>query len=121
MCPNPSNRKPPSGHVLALGQVDVQPVPHVVDAHPAVDQPPAPVHPDHLGLVVGVELVGQVADQGSEQVLDREDPLDPAVLVDHHGEGPSLAAHLGQHVEDEPGLGHQEGLAEPTGDVDGTR
>ena len=77
----PVEQEAAQGHVLAFGQVDVQTVPHVVDAHPAVGEPTAPVHPHHLGLVVGVELVGQVADQGSEQVLDREYPFDATVLV----------------------------------------
>ena len=79
------------------------------------------VDPDDLGLLVGVELVRQVADQRTEQVLDRDDALDAAVLVDHHREGPALAPHLGQHVEDQPRLGHQEWLAQPPRDVDRDR
>ena len=89
------------GHVLAFGQFDAQPVGEVVDAHPAVHQPAPPVDPDDVGLLVGVELVRQVADQCAEQVLDGQDALDAAVLVHHHGEGPALAAHLGQDVEDQ--------------------
>ena len=39
--PEAVEEEPSEGHVLALGQIDVQSVPHVVHAHPAVHQPPA--------------------------------------------------------------------------------
>ena len=76
------------------------------------------VDPDHVGLVVGVELVRQVPDECAEQVLDGQHALDPAVLVDHDGERPPLAPHLGEDVEHEVRLGDEEGLADPAGDVD---
>ncbi len=79
------------------------------------------VHPHRVGLVVGVELVGQVPDQRTEQILDRDDALDSAVLVDNHRESPPLPAHLRQHLEHESRLRHQERLAEPPRDVDRAR
>ena len=91
MCPNPSNRNPPRVTYPPSGRSMPIRSPDLVDARPAVDQPAGGVDADHGGLIVGVEFALQVADQGSQQVFHRQDPLDTAVLVDHHGEGPTLA------------------------------
>ena len=106
-------------HVLPLGQVDAELLADVIDAGAAVDQPTGAVDPDDVGFATPVELVAEVADQRREEVLHGEHAGHAAVLVDDHGEGTAVAAHVGEDVEDEPGLGYQIGLAEPAGDVEG--
>ena len=63
--------------------------------------PAVSVHAHHFGLVVGIELVGEIADERAEEVFHGEDSFYPTMLVDNDGKGPSLLSHLGQHVEDE--------------------
>ena len=56
-----------------------------------------------------VELVDDVAHQLFEQVLERDQPGRPAVLVDHDGHVELLLLHLAQEVRDVLGLGDELG------------
>ena len=68
--------------VVLLGQVAAEALVEVVDRERAVD--PHRVVVDPLdGLVRQVELVLDLADDLLEQVLERDDALHRAVLVDH--------------------------------------
>ena len=115
----PVKEEPAKGDVLAVGEVDPEPFADLVDARPAVEQPTGAVDPDDGRLLGLVELVAQITDQGLEQVLDRQDPGHPAVLVHHDGERPPLAAHVGQGLEDPERFGHDVGRPDPPGDVEG--
>ena len=44
-------------------------------------------------------LVGDVADDGLDQVLDRHQPVDAAIFVDHQGEMDAAQTHLQQQVQ----------------------
>src|SRR6266851_10432531 len=80
--------------VLAFGEGRAELQPERLDGAGPVDQPPGAVDPGDLVLLVLVELVRQLPDQRADQVLDGENALDPAVLVEHHGEGDVALAHL---------------------------
>ena len=97
------NTSPPtvsmSACALVLGQhrahprlerLDRQPRIHVERAVGALG------HHRHLILVV---LVGDVADDRFDQVLDRHQPVDAAVLVDHQRQMHARLAHLQQQIE----------------------
>src|SRR5262249_38332314 len=74
--------EPADGVVILDRQLSVELLVEVVDRERAVDPPPA------LGqlldrLVRAVELVLDLADDLLQQILERDDPLEVAVLVDH--------------------------------------
>ena len=100
MWPKRSKRSPPKRDVLAVGDLDAQPLPHVVDVRLPVDQPAGVVHPDDERLLLLVELVVEVAHERLQEILDGEHAGDAAVLVDHDGDGTMVLAHLGQRLED---------------------
>ncbi len=71
-----------------------------------------PVRPfGHLGRGVLVVLVGDVADDGLDQVLDRDQAVDAAVFVDHQRHVGALLAHLQQQVEHRDRRHHEQRLA----------
>ena len=53
-----------------------------------------------VGRLVDVVLVLDLADDLLDQVLDRDQPVDAAELVDHHRDVGARLAHLHQQVED---------------------
>ena len=59
----------------------------------------------------GVGLVGDLADDLLDDVLDRDDPGGAAVLVDHDRELGALALEVGEQVVERLGLGHDRRLA----------
>src|SRR5580658_1220338 len=71
--PEALEEEPAERDVLAVRDLDGQLVAHVVDTGAAVDKPAVGVDPDDLGLLFGVELVVEVADQRFQQILHRED------------------------------------------------
>src|SRR5579862_810985 len=67
--------------VVLIGQVDVELLVEVVDRERAVDPDRVVVDPLD-GLVRQVELVLDLTDDLLDEILERDDPLDRAVLVD---------------------------------------
>ena len=81
--------------VVLLRQLGAELLVEVVDRERAVDADAVVVDP--LDRLVGqVVLVLDLADDLLEQVLERDDPLDGAVLVDNEGQVLVLAAELGE-------------------------
>ena len=74
-----------------------------------------------VGLVVGVELVGQVADQRLEQVLDRQDARPRRRARRPPRRRPAGAGASRPGPRGPEGLGDEIGLAEPAGDVERAR
>ena len=66
-------------------------------------------------------LVGDVADDGFEQVFDGDEAGDAAVLVDDDAHVLLLALHLAEELGDFFGLGHEGGGALDLGDGAGRR
>jgi hypothetical protein len=99
---NPPRRVP-----VALGQLQVQLLVDVVDVEGRVDQHVAVGQRLDVGNVV-VELVGDLADQLLEQVLERGEPGGAAVLVDDDRHVGAAHLHLGQQLGDPFGLGHEQ-------------
>jgi hypothetical protein len=76
-----------------------------VDLHRAVGQLP------HRRGSLGVELVGDRADQLAQHVAHRDEAGRAAVLVQHDSERHLLPTHLAQELGDALGLGHEVALA----------
>ena len=53
----------------------------------------------HLEVLVGVVLVGNVADDHLDQILDGDDPVGARIFVDHDGKMRAAGAHIGKHIE----------------------
>ena len=77
----------------------------VVDGEPRGDPLGAVGELLDAGLL-GVVLVGDLADDLLEDVLDGDDAGGAAVLVDDDGDVPALRLHLAQQVVDRLGVGH---------------
>ena len=86
-------------------QVGVELLVEVVDREGAVDADRVVVDPLDR-LVREVELVLDLADDLLEEVLERDDPLDVAVLVDHDRHVLVRPAELGEQRGDVLGLRH---------------
>ena len=97
------------GHVLvalAHQTVAVQGLLHLMDVGGAVDEPMlALAH--HIG---GLVLVRQLADDGLQQIVVGDQPLDDAKLVRHQNEAAPGLAQLRQQPDHVDGLGHDDGL-----------
>jgi len=86
--------KPAKGDVLALGNRNAERLFHLVDVGLSVDEPAVLTNANDCRLFVFVELVIQIADQLFEDVADRHDARDAAVLVEDERERPTLLSHL---------------------------
>ena len=72
-------------------------------AEPSIHRPPPSGRIS--SRVARVELVLDLADELLEDVLERDQPDDRAVLVEHERHVPAVAAHLAQHLVEPRGLG----------------
>src|SRR5581483_10612051 len=63
------------------------------------------------GLVLDVVLVGDLADHLLDQVLDGDEPVRPAIFVDHERKMQSRHLHLEQEIEHRHRTGYVEDLA----------
>ncbi len=99
--------QPADGVDLVLVEVDVEQLGEVVDvqrgARPGIR--PSPSSSTSGGLAV--VLVGDLADDLLEDVLDRDQPGRAAVLVDDDRDVDLVALHLAQQVVDRLALGHE--------------
>src|SRR6478672_3696915 len=80
-----------------VGELHVEHLVHVVDRGLPRDAVDTIAELDHLGLL-DVVLIGDLADQLLEQVLERHDPGDRPVLVGHERLVVLLLLHLSQQV-----------------------
>ncbi len=88
---------PPTGVDLVVLELDPEQVSEFVDRHPRGHPvPPAAQRLDVRGLPV--VLVADLPDELLDQVLERDEAGDPAVLVDDHGEVDGLQLHVAQQV-----------------------
>ena len=92
--------------LLVLGQAELEALVDLVDRHDAGDERGAVGSPADLGRL-DVVLVGDLADQLLEQVLEGDEAGRAAVLVDDDGEVHLLLAHLPQQLGHPLGLGHE--------------
>ena len=96
--------------LLVLRQLEVEPLVDLVDGdRPGTTAMPSAPHPTSGRL--DVVLVGDLADQLLEQVLEGDEPGGAAVLVDDDGQVHLLLAHLPQQVGHPLGLRHEPGRA----------
>ena len=103
----------PADRVVGVG-VDRQLEPVVLEVghrHVPAHEPVAVGQPAHRPAG-GVGLVGDLADDLLDDVLDRDDPGRAAVLVDDDRELGPLALQVGQQVVERLGLGHDRGRAD---------
>lgn len=101
-------------------EVDAEQLAEVVDAHPGRDADRAVVELFDLGALVGVGLVGDLADDLLEDVLDGEQARGAAVLVDRDGHVVVRALHLLEQLVEPLGVGDEAGLVHQRVD-DGAR
>ena len=100
------------GLPVVVGQLEIEQLVEVVDAHAAVDRVVAVGQSLHLGVFL-VVLVDDLADQLLEAVLERDQPGDRAVLVGDEREVELLGLHLAHQpadrlvLGDEPSAAHQ--------------
>ena len=109
-----------AGHrlVRALGQLEAGAVLEVLEVEQAVDLDVA-VDQRARGLLGDVVLVVDVADDLLDQVLEGDDAVGAAVLVDDDGEVVALAAHLRHRGQHPLGARHHLHLAGDLADPDG--
>ena len=81
------------------GIVDAEGLFELVDVGLTVDQPAVLADTHDRRLLVLVELVVEIADELFEDVADRDDAGDAAVLVQDEREGPALLSHLAQALQ----------------------
>ena len=105
------------GVVVVVGERAAELLVEVVDGERAVD--PDRVVADPLDrLIRQVELVFDLADDLLEQVLERDDPLHRAVLVDDDGQVLVRAAELREQGGEVLRLGHHRHRTDEVGDLD---
>ncbi len=95
---------------IVILELDAEQVAEFVDGHPRRDPEPAVAEVFGIGHLA-VVLVGDVADELLDEVLERDQPGDAAVLVDHHCEVVRLGLHQAQRVIRLLRLRHEERLA----------
>src|SRR5438445_4232146 len=83
---------------LRDGQINLQPAIKIADGEAAIKQVAAVWLLIALFVDLFVMLVRDVADDLLEQVLERNDALDAAVLIDDKAEMKLLVLHLTQHI-----------------------
>ena len=70
---------------------------------------------DHAGRLVLVVLVGDIADDLLDDVLDRDEAVGAAVFVDHQREMDARGLHLGEQVDRRHRRRHEQDLAHDLG------
>ena len=85
--------------LLVLGEGDVQSLRQLVQVTGAGNLPEVVAQLDQIGLLLGVELVVDVAHDLFQQVLHGHQTRGPAVFVHHNGQVDLFALHIPeQHV-----------------------
>ena len=97
---------PPTVSTSSSSSVDVEQLGEVVDVQRGRHPQPAVAEVLDLGRLA-VVLVGDLADDLLEDVLDGDQARGAAVLVDDDGEVGLVALHLAQQVVDRLALGHE--------------
>ena len=109
--------RPPTVSTSSVGQLDVEQLAEVLDRQPGGDPDRAVVELlDRRAL--DVVLVGDLADDLLEDVLDGDQAGGAAVLVDDDRDVGAGRLHLAQQVVDRLGLGHEgrpARISSPTG------
>lgn len=107
------------GHVLPFGQRQADRLRQIVKGDLTIDQPPVGIDPDDFGLVAGCQFVGEVTDEGLQEILQRQDACHAAVLVHDEGHAALLGAHFREGFEDVHRFWEHQGLPDSPRDVDG--
>jgi len=103
--PQPLEQVPADGGLVVIVDLEVQ----LLGKRAQVGLPvhhPRPVLAAHEGIVVGVELVLDLADDLLEDVLDGHQAGGGAVLVDDDGHVHAPPAHVAQQLVDQRGLAY---------------
>src|ERR1051325_5239762 len=104
-------------HVLVF-QVDAEQLAEFGRGQPGRDPGRTVGEPLHRRLFV-VVLVGDLADDLFQDVLDRDQPGGTAVLVDHDGHVATLRLHLAEQLVDRLAVRYVAGRADYRGDLSG--
>ncbi len=101
-----AEHEPGDGVPVLVGQLDLEEVVQVADAHPAVDDVRAVGEVQDLPVLT-VELVDDLADQLLQAVLQGDHAGDVAVLVQDDGQVELLGLHLAHQPVERLVLGHE--------------
>src|ERR1700677_2440640 len=111
--------EPRDGDVLTFGNLQSQLLFDPINVGLAVHEPTVLANAHDRGLVVFVKLVVEVAHELFQDVANRHHARDPAVLVEHQGEGSMLLSHLTETLQEVEGLGQHERTPDLAGDLVG--
>ncbi len=107
--PDQLGQQPADRVDLVVVQLDVEQLAQVLHRQPRGDPERAAGQRFHRRGGVRVVLVGDLADDLLQDVLDRDDAGGSAVLVHDHREMAPVALHLAQQIVDVLGLGDEDG------------